>query len=443
MRKKEREIREKRYSMESNLIYGKYYSQKWDFEHHLIPPISSSATFRLDNVQRGAQGFIEFAHTNDEVDVEAKEPIYIYDRLGEPNKDLLEENLAFAERADTAVTFSSGMGAISAILGILTATGDEIVTHSILYGCTYSLLKNWYPRYKINVRFVNMLDTDQVRNSITPRTPVIYFETPINPTLELIDIDEIVAIAREANRNRSEQAKIRVVIDNTFATPFCQRPFERGADFVVHSLTKNIGGYGTDMGGAVIGPAWSRDWLLLYRKDFGAALGPKSAWNILVYGLPTLPLRMWRQQETAGTITEFLCNHEDVSYVNYPGAECFDQPEIAHRQMVDYDGNPAPGSMIYFGIKGDTPEERRLLGEQFINHLATNAYTITLAVSLGNIRTLVEHPGSMTHSSIPPAEQVKQGMDPGGVRLSVGLEKPEDIITDLKAAFEAIGVAAA
>jgi methionine-gamma-lyase len=441
MSSKEREIREKRYSMESNLIYGRSYTPKWDFEHHLIPPISSSATFRLDNVQRGAQGFLEFAQSDYVVDNESREPIYIYDRLGEPNKDMLEENLSFAERGDIAVTFATGMGAISAIFGILASTGDEIITHTILYGCTYSLLKNWYPRYNIGVNFVNMLDPRNVRDAITPKTKVIYFETPINPTLELIDIQEMVQIAREANKNRSEERKIRVVIDNTFATPFCQRPIELGADFVIHSLTKNIGGYGTDMGGVVVGPAWSRDWLLLYRKDFGAALGPKSAWNILVYGLPTLPLRMRRQQETAKAIAEFLCNQEDVSYVNYPGAECFTQKEIAAQQMFDYDGNPAPGSMIYFGIKGDTPVERRERGERFINYLAENAYTVTLAVSLGNIRTLIEHPGSMTHSAIPADEQVRQGMDPGGIRLSVGVEKPVDIITDLEAAFEVIQVA--
>ncbi len=441
MSKKEREIREKRYSMESNLIYGRSYTPKWDFKHHLITPISSSATFRLDNVQRGAQGFLEFAQSNQIVDLDSKEPIYIYDRLGEPNKDMLEENLSFAERGDTAVTFATGMGAISAIFGILTLTGDEIVAHSILYGCTYSLLKNWYPRYNIKVNFVNMIDPGEVRKAISPHTKVVYFETPINPTLELIDIEKIVNIVKEANRDRDEDQKIRVVIDNTFATPFCQRPLEIGADFVVHSLTKNIGGYGTDMGGAVVGPAWSRDWLLLYRKDFGAALGPKSAWNILVYGLPTLPLRMRRQQETAKVIAEFLCNHEDVNYVNYPGAKCFTQTEIAENQMMDYDGNPAPGSMIYFGIKGNNPEERRQRGEEFIDYLAEHAYTITLAVSLGNIRTLIEHPGSMTHSAIPAEEQVKQGMDPGGIRLSVGLEKPVDIITDLKSAFETIKVA--
>jgi methionine-gamma-lyase len=438
MSKKEREIREKRYSMESNLIYGKSYTPKWDFEHHLIPPISASATFRLDNVQRGAQGFLEFAHTDGGPDADLKEPIYIYDRLGEPNKDMLEENLAFAERGETAITFASGMGAISASFGILTKTGDEILAHSILYGCSYSLLKNWYPRYNINVHFINMMDLEQVKKSITPRTRVIYFETPVNPTMELIDIQEIVALAREANEGREESEKVRVVIDNTFATPFCQRPLTLGADFVVHSLTKNIGGYGTDMGGVVIGPAWSRDWLLLYRKDFGGALGPKSAWNILVYGLPTLPLRMRRQQETAVHLAEFLCTVDDVGYVNYPGAKCFQQQEVAEKQMIDYDGNLAPGSMIYFSITGDSPEMRRKRGAMFINHLATNAYTITLAVSLGNIRTLVEHPGSMTHSAIPADEQVRQGMDPGGIRLSIGVEKPEDIMVDLKAAFDAL-----
>ncbi len=441
MSKNDKDIRERRYSMESNLIYGKSYSPQWDFAHHLLPPISSSATFRLDNVKRGAQGFLEFAHTDQE-GAEAKSPIYIYDRLGEPNKGLLEENLAFAERGEAAVTFTTGMGAISAVFGILTATGDQIIAHNILYGCTYSLLGNWYPRYKIDVSLVNMLQTDEIRKAITPQTRVIYFESPINPTLELIDIQEVVEIAREANEGREEQHKIRVVIDNTFATPFCQRPIELGADFVVHSLTKNIGGYGTDMGGVVIGPAWSHDKLLMYRKDFGAALGTKSAWNILVYGLPTLPLRMRRQQETAKKLADYLCHHEDVDYVNYPGAKCFPHTDIALRQMRDYDGNLAPGSMIYFSLKGDTPEERRERGAMFIDYLAEHAYTITLAVSLGNIRTLVEHPGSMTHSAIPAEDQVKRGLDPGGIRLSIGLEKPEDVITDLKAAFESIKITA-
>jgi cystathionine beta-lyase/cystathionine gamma-synthase len=324
------------------------------------------------------------------------------------------------------------------VLGILTGTGDEIIAHRTLYGCTFSLLTNWYPRYHIGVKFVDLINPKNFRKHITPKTKVVYFETPINPTLELIDIGAIRDIAAEENEKRSVKDKIHIVVDNTFATPFCQRPLKLGADFVVHSLTKNIGGFGTDMGGAVIGPEWSRDKLLLYRKDFGGVLATKSAWPILVYGLPTLAMRMRCQERTATEVARFLCEHPKIQKVNYIGASCFAQPELAKRQMVDYDGNFAPGSMIYFVVQGDTPAKRKCNGEQLINFLAKNAYTITLAVSLGNIRTLVEHPGSMTQSSIPPEQQVKDGIDPGGIRLSIGLERVDDILKDLSRGLEVI-----
>jgi len=218
--------------------------------------VSASATFRLESAQRGALGFLQFAHTVNNEEVEVKAPIYIYDRLGEPNKEMLEEHLAYAEQGETAVTFASGMGAISAALGILTKTGDEIIAHKLLYGCTYELLTYWYPRYQIHTKFIDLRDLTNLKKAITPRTRVVYFETPVNPTLELIDIAGVAEIVKEENKKRKQNERIYVVVDNTFATPFCQRPLTLGADFVVHSLTKNIGGFGTDMGGAVIGPRW-------------------------------------------------------------------------------------------------------------------------------------------------------------------------------------------
>ncbi len=267
---------------------------------------------------------------------------------------------------------------------------------------------------------------------------MVYFETPVNPTLELIDIEAISKIVGVENKKRKKQNQISVVVDNTFATPFGQRPIELGADFVVHSLTKNIGGFGTDVGGAVVGPLWSRDRLLLYRKDFGAVLGTKNAWAALVYGLPTLATRLRRQQETACEVARFLSGHPKIESVNYPGLENSKQHALAKKQMRDFDGNFAPGSMIYFVVKGRTPEDSKRRGEKLINFLAKDAYTITLAVSLGNIRTLIEHPGSMTHAAIPAAEQLKNGIDPGGMRLSMGLEKVDDIIRDLREALNKI-----
>ena len=434
----EKNVSSNDYSMETHLIYGKGYTEKWDYSHHLVPPITASATFRLESAERGAQGFVEFAHTIEGKEISKQTPIYIYDRLGEPNKDLLEDNLALAESGGTCVTFASGMGAVSAALGILAAPGDRIISHKMLYGCTYELLTLWYPRYHINVKFVDLTNPKVLERTITPNSRVVYFETPVNPTLDLIDIEAVAKIISSENNRRKKQNQISVVVDNTFATPFCQRPIELGADFVVHSLTKNIGGFGTDVGGAVIGPLSSRDRLLLYRKDFGGVLSTRNAWDALVYGLPTLSTRIRRQQETAAEVARFLSGHSAIEFVNYPGLEEFKYHGLAKQQMRDFDGDFAPGSMIYFVVKGKNLEDSKCRGEKLINYLAKNAYTMTLAVSLGNVRTLIEHPGSMTHAAIPAAEQAKKGIDPGGMRLSIGLEKVDDILRDLQEALKQI-----
>ncbi len=426
------------YSTEAHLIYGQSQDPRWDYSHHLLPPISASATFRLDSAARGAQGFAEFAHSSDELTVESRAPIYVYDRLGEPNKDMLEENLAYAEGGDIAVTFASGMAAISGVLGMLTGSGSEIIAHKMLYGCTYSLLTNWYPRLKIATTFVDMTDPKIILRHVTKNTRVIYMESPINPTLRLIDLKAVADLTRELNKRRSQEEKIWTVVDSTFATPFCQRPISLGVDFVVHSLTKAIGGFGTDIGGVVIGPRWSYDRLMLYRKDFGGVLSAKSAWPVLVQGLPSLAVRMRQMQDTAQNVAEYLSTRNEIECVHYPGLPDFAQAELARRQMVDYDGNFAPGAMIYFVIKGESPKDKLKRAERFINHVAKEAYCVTLAVSLGNIRTLIEHPGSMTHSAIPPEEQMAKGLNPGGVRLAIGLEKATDIIRDLRHSLDFI-----
>jgi cystathionine beta-lyase/cystathionine gamma-synthase len=426
------------YSVETRLIYGEMDDPRWDYSHHLLPPISSSATFRLDSAQRGAQGFTEFAHKSDEVSVKSRAPIYIYDRLGEPNKDMLEENIAASEGGDIAVSFASGMAAISGVLGTLTGTGSEIIAHKTLYGCTYSLLTNWYPRLKIGVRFVDFTNLDEVRAAITRNTRVLYMESPVNPNMRLVDLRAVAEIAREANQGRAKEDRLYTVVDSTFASPFCQRPIGLGIDFVVHSLTKAIGGFGTDIGGVVIGPKWSYDMLMLYRKDFGGILSAKSAWPVLVQGLPSLAVRMRQMQATAMKVAEYLNERKEIREVVYPGLPSFPQLDLAQRQMVDYDGNFAPGPMIFFIVGGEKVGERLERAERIINHIAREAYCITLAVSLGNIRTLIEHPGSMTHSAVPAEEQLAKGIDPGGIRLAIGLEKPEDIIRDLAFSLDSV-----
>ncbi len=433
--KRKNHDKDNRYSMDTHLIYGKNISDKWDYSHHVTTPISSSTTFRLDSVERGAEGFQQFANSAQQ---EGKPPIYIYDRLGEPNKDLLEENLAYVEKGEMAVSFATGMGAISAVLGVLTKSGDEIVAHKTLYGCTLSLLTNWYPRYNIPVKQVDLTNEENLKNALSEKTKVVYFETPSNPNLDIINIHRVAKIVNQANKNREEKDRIQIVVDNTFATPYCQRPIELGADFVVHSLTKGIGGFGTDLGGIVIGPKKFKDAILLYRKDFGAVLSTKSAWAILTYGLPSLPVRQKRQIKTAQRIAEFLNYHPKIEKVNYPGLRTFKYHALAKKQMVDFNGNFAPGSLIYFVLKGKNPKESKEIGRRFMNYIADNAYTMTLAVSLGHTRTLIEHPASMTHSLISADELIEHGIDAGGIRLAIGLEDENDLLLDLDAALNSI-----
>jgi cystathionine beta-lyase/cystathionine gamma-synthase len=435
MRKKKNTKSKPTYSMSTHLIYGENISKNWDYQHHVTAPISSSTTFRLDSVERGAEGFMQFANLERQ---KGETPIFIYDRLGEPNKDMLEENLAYIEKGEMAVTFTSGMAAISGVLGILTKTGDEIITHTTLYGCTISLFNNWYTRYNINVNPINLTDIKILNKSITEKTRVIYFETPANPNLDVIDIGKIRKLVDKINSKREEENKIIIVVDNTFATPFSQRPIELGSDFTVHSLTKGIGGFGTDMGGVVIGKKKYKGALLLYRKDFGGVLNTRSAWSILTYGLPSLALRQKHQIKSSLKIAEYLEKHPKVNFVRYPGLKSHPQYNIAKKQMRDFDGNFAPGSLIFFALKGKTPKQTKEYGRKLMNFAAKNAYTMTLAVSLGHTRTLIEHPASMTHSVVPPEKLNERGIDAGGVRLAIGLENVDDILYDLEKSLKAI-----
>ena len=433
--KKEHKKPKDHYRKRTHLIHGNYESRHWDFDHHLIPPMSASTTYRLGSVHRGAQGFAEFA--SEEAEGAGHVPIYIYDRLDEPTRSMLEDNLAYAEGGDVCVTFATGMAAVSAALGVTTRSGDEIVAHHTLYGCTYSLMTTWLPRFGVETKFVDMCSESSFKGAITDRTSAVYFETPINPTLDLIDIEQIRRWVDEVQPGRNSKERPMIIVDNTFATPYCQRPLAFGADIVAHSLTKGIGGFGTDMGGAVIASRDFHNQLLMYRKDFGGVLSPKSAWPILVYGLPTLATRFVNQQKSAMRVAQFLQGHPKVSRVNYPGLETFSKYDLAKKQMFSYDGKFAPGSMLYFVLKGEQKAANEA-ADKFIDYIASHAYSITLAVSLGQIRTLIEEPYSMTHSALPDEVKRARGLEPGGIRLSIGLEDWHDIIEDLEAAFEQI-----
>ena len=411
------------YKPTTRLVHGPDHSAKWDFSHHVTPPLSSSTTYRLDSAKRGARGFLEFGQRVTDL---GETPVYIYDRLDEPTRSILEGELADAEGGDCCLTFASGMAAISAAMGSVLIPGDEVIAHPIVYGCTHSLLTNWYPRMGFGVTRVDMTDLDAVRNSISDRTRILYFESPVNPSLELIDIEALREIVDDVNANRAPERKVLIYIDNTFATPFGQRPLSFGADVVLHSLTKNLGGFGTEIGGAVVCPEAMLGKLLLYRKDFGAILSSKSAWAIMVYGLPTLALRIKRQQLSADKVSRWLEAHPTVARVQYPGLESFPQRELALKQLRDFDGDFAPGNMIYFELDASKVDPIR-----FIDTIAHDAYALTLAVSLGHTKTLIEMPSSMTHSSYEDG-----GL--AGIRLSIGLESPVDIISDIESALDKV-----
>jgi cystathionine beta-lyase/cystathionine gamma-synthase len=412
------------YKKTTRIVHGAARTGRWDYSHHVVPPLTASTTFRLESVKRGARGFTEFGSYSGE----ENSPVYIYDRLEEPTRSLLEGQIAAMEGSDFCLAFASGMAAVSGAMGAVLEAGDEVVAHTLLYGCTHSLLTSWYPKLGVKVKRADFTDPKAVARAITKRTRVLYFESPVNPTLDLVDLRSISELAAKASKGRKR--KVLTVIDNTFATPFGQRPSEHGIDLVVHSLTKNIGGFGTEIGGAVCGPKSLFPQVMGYRKDFGGVLSPKAAWNILVYGVPTIPLRIKRQQYSALQVARFLERHLLVKEVRYPGLESFPRRDLALRQMRDFDGGFAPGNMIYFRL-----DERKVSGVKFVDHVAKNAYCITLAVSLGHTKTLIEMPSAMTHSAYAGSGPMKEH---GGIRLSIGLESPGDIIKDLDASLKAV-----
>lgn len=433
-------VREGVYHLSSLLIHGRFNSPKWEYEHQVIPPQTASTTFRLSSAARGAKGFQMFGvppQMNAAPGADT-DPIYIYERLDEPTRGMLEERMAFAEGGAGAVCTASGMAAISTALMTTAKVGKRVIAHRTMYGCSYSLLNHWLPRFGIEVDFVDLKDLSALDNHLDETVSAVYFETPSNPILEIVDIEAIAKRVHDFNAKRKDGERCRVIVDNTFATPFGQQPLKLGADLVVESLTKNVSGFGTGMGGSItykdnddLGD------LVLFRKDIGGIMASSAAWPILVYGLPTLPMRLREQQVSAQAIAEFLEAHPKVERVIYPGLESFAQRDLALKQMRDPEGNFAPGSLLYFVLKGD-PEASRAAGEKLINYIADNAYTLTLAVSLGQIRSLIEHPASMTHAPLPASKQLEAGIDPGGIRISVGNEAVSDIVRDLETALEQI-----
>ena len=367
----------------------------------LSTPIFQSSTFIFDSCEQGARRFA------------GEEDGYIYTRVGNPTERVLEEKLAKLEGGEDAVTAASGMGAISACLWTLLSAGDHVITDGILYGCTYSLFSTELKRYGIETTFVDTSDPENVARAIRPNTRVVYLETPANPTLRIADIERISQIAHAADH------PIYVVCDNTFATPYHQRPIELGCDVVVHSVTKYLNGHGDVIAGAIIS---TREMITEMRLRgiklmTGSVLGPFECYLIL-RGLKTMEVRMQRHSENAAAVAEFLNRHPKVERVYYPGLESHPGHEVACRQMHN-----GFSGVVSFEVAGG-----REAGAKLLNNLEL----CTLAVSLGDAETLIEHPASMTHSTYSAEELAAEGISEGLIRLSCGLENAEDIIKDLE-----------
>lgn len=365
----------------------------------LTTPIYQTSTFVFDSAEQGGRRFA------------LEEDGFIYSRLGNPTNAQLEEKMALLENGEACMSTGSGIGAITSALWTALKAGDHIVASKTLYGCTYAMLNHGISRYGVEVTFVDATNLDEVKGAMKGNTKVVYLETPANPDLKLVDIEAISKIAHEVEG-------CMVFVDNTFCTPYLQRPLELGADVVVHSATKYLNGHGDVIAGFVVG---KKDFITQVRlfgvKDMtGSVLSPFDAYLIL-RGMKTLQIRMDRHTKNAIEVAKFLESHPNVETVSYPGLESFPQYELAKKQM------DMPGGMIAFEVKGGLEGGKKLLNSLEL---------CTLAVSLGDCETLIQHPASMTHSPYTQEERAEAGISEGLIRISVGLEDAEDIIADLK-----------
>ena len=371
----------------------------------LAMPIYQTSTFIFDSAEQGGRRFA------------LEEAGYIYTRLGNPTTTVLENKIAVLEEGEAGVAMSSGMGAISSTLWTVLKAGDHIVTDKTLYGCTFALMNHGLTRFGVEVTFVDTSNLEEVKNAMKENTRVVYLETPANPNLKIVDLEALSKIAH-TNPNTL------VIVDNTFATPYMQKPLKLGADIVVHSVTKYINGHGDVIAGLVVTNKELADQIrFVGLKDMtGAVLGPQDAYYI-IRGMKTFEIRMERHCANAKKVVEFLNKHPKIEKVYYPGLETHPGYEIAKKQMKDF------GAMISFELKGGFEAGKTLLN---------NLKLCSLAVSLGDTETLIQHPASMTHSPYTKEEREAAGITDGLVRLSVGLENVEDIIADLEQGLEKI-----
>ena len=363
-------------------------------------PIYQTSTFKFKNAQEGADCFSGASDG------------YIYTRIGNPTIRVLEKNVAELENGFDGVATSSGMSAITSVYMALLGSGSHIVSTASVYGPARGVLEKDFSRFGVEADFVSTSNVNNITAAIKGNTKILYIETPANPTMEITDLKACAEIARKHN--------LILVVDNTFATPYLQKPLDLGADVVLHSVTKFINGHADIVGGIVVTKEKS-----LYDKIrhamvyMGCNMDPHQAF-LVIRGLKTLALRVERNQENAVKVAHFLENHPKIAWIKYPGLKSHPQFELAKQQMN------GTGSMISFGVKGGLEAGRKLMDSV---HLAT------LAVSLGGVETLIQHPASMTHAAVSKEDKLKAGITDDLVRLSVGIEDVNDIIADLNQAL--------
>jgi methionine-gamma-lyase len=363
-------------------------------------PIYQTSTFRFKNAQHGADCF---AGTSDG---------FIYTRIGNPTIKAFEDNIAALENGFGGIATSSGMGAVTAIYMALLGQGIHMVSTASVYGPSRGVIEQDFSRFGVEASYVDTSDIAQIKAAIKPNTKVIYIETPSNPTMQLTDLHAVVKIAKEHG--------IITVVDNTFSSPYLQKPLDFGIDVVFHSVTKFINGHADIVGGVIVAREQE-----LYKKIrhamvyIGSNMDPHQAFMVL-RGVKTLAIRVERAQQNAMKVAEYLENHPKVEWIKYPGLKSHPQYELAKKQMN------GPGSMISFGVKGGFDAGKVLMD---------NVHLAILAVSLGGVETLIQHPASMTHAAVSRQDKIKAGITDDLVRFSVGIEDVEDIIADLDQAL--------
>jgi len=366
-------------------------------------PIYQTSTFKFKSAQEGADCF------------SGKSDGFIYTRIGNPTIRAFEQNIAELENGFGGIATSSGMAAITSVYMALLDAGSHIVSSDAVYGPARGVLEQDFSRFNVDATFVNTSKLENIESAIKPNTKVLYIETPANPTMEITDIEACSKLAKKHN--------LLLVVDNTFSSPYLQKPLDLGADVVLHSITKFINGHADIVGGVIV--AKNEE---LYKKIrhcmvyMGCNMDPTQAFMVL-RGVKTLSIRVERAQENAMKVAQFLQSHPKVAWIKYPGLESHPQYELAKKQMSGF------GSMMSFGLKGGFEAGRKLMD---------NVHLALLAVSLGGVETLIQHPASMTHAAVSKDNKQKAGISEDLVRFSVGIEDVEDIIEDLNHGLEAI-----